>query len=357
MKVYLKFFTSIFFKSLFYVFFILFSLVLILNILTELDFFKEIDVETYFTLFLSLLNSPALIFEMFPFILLITAQLFFIKLYENKEIEILKYTGVKNTRILLVLSILSLLSGLIITTLFYHFSSSLKNFYLQLKSPYTNDSKYLAVVTKNGLWIKDIVNENTLMINSSKIEQNYLIDNYITEFNKNYEVIRNIKSDKIDIKNNDWIVLDAKIFVNNNYKIEESLLLKTNFNYKKIQSLYSNLASLNFYELLELKKNYRKLNYSTTEINLQLMKLTTYPLYLFLMTLFSGLIMLRIKSFDSSTFKISIGLFFSVIIYYLNNFFYVLGSTEKLSIIASILLPLLTLSVINAFMLININEK
>lgn len=357
MKVYLKFFTSIFFKSLFYVFFILFSLVLILNILTELDFFKEIDVETYFTLFLSLLNSPALIFEMFPFILLITAQLFFIKLYENKEIEILKYTGVKNTRILLVLSILSLLSGLIITTLFYHFSSSLKNFYLQLKSPYTNDSKYLAVVTKNGLWIKDIVNENTLMINSSKIEQNYLIDNYITEFNKNYKVIRNIKSDKIDIKNNDWIVLDAKIFVNNNYKIEKSLLLKTNFNYKKIQSLYSNLASLNFYELLELKKNYRKLNYSTTEINLQLMKLTTYPLYLFLMTLFSGLIMLRIKSFDSSTFKISIGLFFSVIIYYLNNFFYVLGSTEKLSIIASILLPLLTLSVINAFMLININEK
>ena len=356
MKVYLKFFTSIFFKSLFYVFFILFSLVLILNILTELDFFKEIDVETYFTLFLSLLNSPALIFEMFPFILLITAQLFFIKLYENKEIEILKYTGVKNTRILLVLSILSLLSGLIITTLYYHFSSSLKNFYLQLKSPYTNDSKYLAVVTKNGLWIKDIVNENTLMINSSKIEQNYLIDNYITEY-KNYKVIRNIKSDKIDIKNNDWIVLDAKIFVNNNYKIEESLLLKTNFNYKKIQSLYSNLASLNFYELLELKKNYRKLNYSTTEINLQLMKLTTYPLYLFLMTLFSGLIMLRIKSFDSSTFKISIGLFFSVIIYYLNNFFYVLGSTERLPIIISILLPLLALSVINVFMLIKINEK
>ena len=135
------------------------------------------------------------------------------------------------------------------------------------------------------------------------------------------------------------------------------MLLKTNFNYKKIQSLYSNLTSLNFYELLELKKNYKKLNYSTTEINLQLMKLTTYPLYLFLMSLFSGLIMLRIKSFDSSTFKISIGLFFSVIIYYLNNFFYVLGSTERLPIIISILLPLLALSVINVFMLIKINEK
>ena len=128
MKVYLKFFTSIFLKSLLYVFFVLLSLVFILNTLTELDFFKEIEVETYFSLFLSFLNSPALIFEMFPFIFLITVQLFFIKLYENKEIEILKYTGVKNTKILLILSILSLLAGLLITIFFYHFSSNLKNF-------------------------------------------------------------------------------------------------------------------------------------------------------------------------------------------------------------------------------------
>ena len=357
MKVYLKFFTSIFLKSLLYVFFVLLSLVFILNTLTELDFFKEIEVETYFSLFLSFLNSPALIFEMFPFIFLITVQLFFIKLYENKEIEILKYTGVKNTKILLVLSILSLLAGLLITTFFYHFSSNLKNFYLKLKSPYTNDDKYLAVVTKNGLWIKDIVKENILIINSSKIEQNYLINNFITEFNKNYEVIRNIKSEKIDIKNNDWLILDAKIFINNNYIIKDSILLKTNFNYKKIQSLYSNLSSLNFYELFELKKNYKKLNYSTTEINLQLLKLISYPIYLFLMALFSGLIMLRIKHIDSSTFKISVGIFFSVIIYYLNNFFYILGSTEKLSVAISIILPLLMLSIINTFMLININEK
>ena len=72
MKVYLKFFTLIFIKSLLYVFFVMLSLVFILNILTELDFFKDINVKTSFTLFLAFLNSPALIFEMFPFIFLIT---------------------------------------------------------------------------------------------------------------------------------------------------------------------------------------------------------------------------------------------------------------------------------------------
>ena len=43
----------------------------------------------------------SIIFEMFPFIFLITTQLFFIKLFENKEIEIFKYSGLKNSKILI----------------------------------------------------------------------------------------------------------------------------------------------------------------------------------------------------------------------------------------------------------------
>ena len=42
MKVYIKFLISIFSKSLFYVISIMFSLIFILNLLTELEFFKEL---------------------------------------------------------------------------------------------------------------------------------------------------------------------------------------------------------------------------------------------------------------------------------------------------------------------------
>ena len=60
MKVYVKFISILFFKSLFFVFFIILSLVFLLNILSELEFFKEVDVGINFTLFLSLINSPSL---------------------------------------------------------------------------------------------------------------------------------------------------------------------------------------------------------------------------------------------------------------------------------------------------------
>ena len=69
------------------------------------------------------------------------------------------------------------------------------------------------------------------------------------------------------------------------------------------------------------------------------------------------LIMFNIKQIKGSTFKILVGLFFSVIIYYLNNFSHILGSTEKISLLMSIFLPLLILATINGLMLYKVNEK
>ena len=357
MKIYIKFLTLIFFKSLFYVISVMFSLIFILNLLTELEFFKGIEVSAGFPILLSLFNSPSMIFDMLPFIFLISTQLFFIELFNNNEIEIFKYSGLKNISILKIFSVIAIITGILLTIIFYNFSAIFKNFYLEEKTKFTTDSKYLAVITNNGLWIKDEINEKIYIVNSSKIEGNLLINNFITEFNKDYKVIRNLKSEKINIQNKNWLAYNVKIYNKNNYEFKKQLQIKTNFDYKKIQTLYSNLSSLSFYQLFELRENYKKLNYSLTEINLQFLKILSYPLYLFLVAFFSSLIMFRVKRLHNSTFKISLGLFFSVIIYYINNFFMVLGSTERISLVLAIIIPLILLTTINGLMLNRINEK
>ena len=105
--------------------------------------------------------------------------------------------------------------------------------------------------------------------------------------------------------------------------------------------MYSSLSSFDLFELFELRNNYKKMNYSLVEIDLQLLKLISYPFYLLLMTIFSAVIMFRVKRLDSTTIKISLGLFFSVIIYYINNFFFVMGTTEKMSTLQAIFIPLI----------------
>jgi len=357
MKTYIKFLSFIFFKSFIYVTLIMLSLIFVLNTLTELEFFKEFNVGINFTLLLSFINSPSMIFEMFPFIFLISTQLFFIKLFNNNELEIFKYSGLTNSKILKIIAVISFIFGLFIIFIFYNFSAGLKNFYLEKKSQFTSDGKYLAVITKNGLWIKDQIDEKIYIINSSEVSDNFLINNFITEFSDKFEVLRNIQSDNIDVSGKEWIIYNAKIYNKNNYEIKEKIKLKSNFDYKRIQSLYSDLSSLDIFKLIELRNNYKKLNYSLTEVNLQILKLLSYPIYLLLMTILSALIMFRIKRLSTTMLKISFGLFLSVIIYYINNFFLVMGSNERITLILAVFAPLITLGLINSFLYYRINEK
>ena len=148
-----------------------------------------------------------------------------------------------------------------------------------------------------------------------------------------------------------------KVYKNNVSEDIKELKFYSNFNYQKIQSLFSNLSSLSVLELIELRNNYKSLNYSLIEVDLQLHKIISYPVYLALMTILSALLMFNIKRYSSTTFKISIGLFLSVVIYYINNFFYVMGKTEKFSIFVSVWIPLIFLLVANLMMVKQINEK
>ena len=357
MKTYTKFLVGIFLKSFLFVLMIILSLVFIINLLGELDFFKDIETTTFFTIYLALINSPSIIFEIFPFIFLISTQLFFIKLFDKNQIQIFKYTGLKNSKIFIIISIVSIVLSFFIITIFYNASSNLKSFYLELKSKYTKDGKYLAVINKNGLWIRDKIGDKILIINSSKIDENFLIDSFITEFDQDYNVIRNIKSKKINIKNYEWEIIDPEIFEKNISSRKDIIKIKSNFDYKRIQSLFSNLNSLSILELIELKKNYDLLNYSTTEVNIQIQKIFSYPFYLLLMSLFSGLIMLNTKKFKSNAVKISIGLFLCVVIYYFNNLLYVMGLTEKIDTKLSIWIPIILLMILTLIMSNKLNEK
>ena len=83
-----------------------------------MEFFKEINIGFLFPIYLSLLNAPSMIYEIFPFIFLISTQLFYIKLFNNNEIQIFKYSGLKNTKILFISSLIALVLGILIVSLF-----------------------------------------------------------------------------------------------------------------------------------------------------------------------------------------------------------------------------------------------
>ena len=357
MKTYLKFLISLFNKCFFKVFSIFFIIILILNILEHVEFFKNESLNLLYLVFLSFLNTPSIIFEILPFIFLLTSQLFFLQLIENNELEIFKYNGLDNIKIIKILGIYSFILGLIFIIIFYNISSVLKNSFLLIKNSYTNDDKYLAVITENGLWIKDQINNNINIINANKVDNEFLVDVSITQFNKDFKILRIIKSDKVDISSYEWIVIKPKILENDESSFQDQIKLMSNFDLKKINSLFSNLYSLSIIDLINLKKSYKSLNYSLIDLNSHLYKIIIYPVYLSLITIFAAIIMLNIGYGKNTFFTITYGIFLSVIIYYINYFFNILGTNERIPLFLSIILPLIILSIINFTSIIKLNEK
>jgi len=294
MKTYIKFLISLFNKCFFKVLTIFFIIILILNILEQVEFFKDENLNLFYLVFLSFLNTPSIVFEILPFIFLLAAQLFFLQLIENNELEIFKYNGLDNVKIIKILSIYSFVLGIIFVIVFYNISSVLKNSFLLIKNSYTNDDKYLAVISENGLWIKDQINNNINIINANKVDNEFLLDVSITQFNNDFKILRIIKSNKVDISSYEWIVIKPQILENDKSRFQDQVKLISNFDLKKINSLFSNLYSLTIIDLINLKKNYKSLNYSVTDLNSHLYKIFTYPIYLSLITIFSAIIMLNI---------------------------------------------------------------
>ena len=337
--------------------FVFCAVILIMNLFEEINFFKDNEEFILMPIYLTLLNIPSILFEIFPFVFLIGTLFFFIETIDRDEINIFKVYGITNLKIIQILASLTFIIGLFILVFFYNISSNLKFFYLDLKNQYTKDDKYLAVVTGNGLWIRDEVGEFINYINAEKLENDNLYDVTISQFNQNFQLIKVIISKKANIKNNTWLLSEPIVNSENNSLTYDELEFFSNFNEKRMLSIFDNLSSLDLFKLEALKKDYEMLGYNTELINGYKHRLFSYPLYLAIMVCIGSILMLNIKHNKSKVVNITLGIIISVVIYYINYFFNVIIETKDVPYLASIWGPQMILFLIVIINLIRINEK
>ncbi len=357
-KIYERYIIKNFLNKFLYISLIFLSLIIILSILEEISFFKSSEANFLFPYFLTLLSAPITLFEIFPFIFLISTQFLFFDLFKKDELNHMKNNGLSNLKIIKILFISSISIGVITVLIYYNLASSLKYIYTDIKNKFSNDNKYLAVVTDSGLWLKDEVDDNIIIVKAKTFKEGNLGEVIITEFTKSFDLKRTIQSDIININNKKWIIKNPLITTQNiSAQNIPDIEYKMNFDQKKISSLFSNISTLNILELFDLKKDFEKLGYSSDEITIHLLKLTSTPLLYGVLTILSSIIMFNFKRDKSLFFHVILGILMSVIIYYINFMFSSLGNNGKIPVIASIFMPILFISIFSIIGLIRVNEK
>ncbi len=360
LKQYERYLTSLYLKNILIILIVFIFLSFFLNIFEEIKYFEDKESELYYPVILTILNIPSVIFEILPFIYLLGVMFFFINLYENEEIELLRSNGVDNMKITLIISIVSVVTGILIIIAYYSFSANLKSLYLNMKYKYSDAGDHLAVVNQDGLWIKEKNGDGSriFIVNAKTYKITSLENLEIIELDQNFKLINTIISEKANINRKEWILTDVKIYSDEKMtEIFENYKYLSSFNSEIISNLYSNLNSLNIFQLIELKKNYNSIGYSATEVKLHLNKIYSTPVYLTLTTIIGALLMFKLNFIKSKFFLIVVGVTVSVVFYYINYFSILFGKNETLPVELSVWLPQILIFLICSLGLTKLNEN
>ena len=237
----------------------------------------------------------------------------------------------------------------------------MSKYYEQTKSNYSRDIDHLVTFNKNGLWIKENLNERQRIISALKPDGKNLIDVTIFHLNNESALIEKIISKKADISEKEWVLNDVTVFKpSDGILVAEKLKVKkivSLYDYEKINSLFKNFDTMSF---LDITLNYNNLlnsGYNKMFLNQSLHTLLSLPFFLLLMTALASILTLNtLKKSDNFKFII-IGLICSVLIFYFKDLSLALGQTDRIPLVLSIWAPVLALSLFTFVGVLQINEK
>jgi len=337
-----------------------FCLGFIITLFEEINFFKDYSVGIDVPLILTSLFVPSLLYNMFPFVILLSGIWFFLKIKKTDEIIALRVSGLSNLSIIIIPSILSILLGIFFITSINPITSSLIKKYENIKGGYERDKEYLAAITVNGIWIKEKNLQKNNIIRASKLKDDKLLEVTIYRFDKNNNFISRVEAETANISSLNWDLNKVKIIDKEGNLIVgdiENISYTSMYDIKKIKSLYSNLDTISFWSLENEIKLLEDRGYSTSEMRAKKQRAFAFPFFLLSMILLSGVFTLGIRFKENNWTYVFVAIISSVLIFYFNDFSAALGKTEKLPVELSVWMPILIVFIFSTVGLIHANQK
>jgi len=336
--------------------FVFFCLGFIMNLFEEINYFKDLDIGIYVPIMLSSLIAPSLLYNMFPFIILLSGIWFFLKIRKSDEVTAMKVSGMSNFSVIIIPGLLSFMLGIFFITSINPITSVFVQKYENIKGNYDRDKDYLAAITQNGIWIK----EKNNIIRATNLQKENLMNVTIYEFDKNNNFVKRVEAKSADISSTTWFLKSVKIVDDNGKILSDNMDLLSYFSIydlKKIKSLYTNLDTVSFWNIGNEINLLEERGYSTKRMETKLHRSMAFPFFLLAMVLLSGVFTLGMRFKESNFTYAFIAIITCVLIYYFNDFSAALGRTEKLAVEVAVWMPIIIIFIFSSVGVIYANQK
>ena len=360
-KILFNFLISGFFKTFFKVVLIFYCFGIILNLFEEIEFFKNLDTNPFLPLTLTALYIPSMMIKLLPFIVFISSMWFLLTLRNSKDLLSLKIFGYSNFKIFLILASSAFIAGWIILFVINPLTSTMVKYYEKTKSEHSRDIDHLVSINKNGLWIRENLENGIRITHSKEPRKNILKDITIYSLDKNHNLTKKIYSDYANIEKNEWILKNTVIFNFVNGITEKNLFedysIISEYDYKKINSLFKNFDTMSFLDLLLNYKDLQTRGYNKIHLDQNLNSMLSLPFFLFIMTALAAILTMNtLKKSNNFTFIVA-GLIACVLIYYFKDLSLALGQTDRIPLSLAAWIPVVVIGLFSSIGIIQINEK
>jgi len=350
-------------KSLFVVIAVMLSIILLINLLDEFNFFKsKKDLKFIFFIIFTVLKVPNVLVNLFPFIILFGGIVFYLKIYNHNEVISLRVMGYSNIQIILIPALTSFIIGYIIVFLIVPFSSSMLKYYEDLRSEY-NETKNLVFVNETGIWVLDKNDKEKNIIRIEKINKDFSSVNQITIYN--YDIsnnfIKRIDADEGFIKDKNWQLNKVHIISGNKKNNKENYLnnynYTSNININELKNIYKNTETTSLLDINKEMQTLEDKGYSTIDLRIRYQKLISFPIYLLAMSILSGLMIINLGKTSNYLKYGSYGVIISIIIYFLNDLSITIAKSGIISVDFSVWIPIFLIILINLVGITQVNAK
>lgn len=324
------------------------SLLILINFVEEIIFFREKKIiENLYlkTIFLTFVKTPSIMIELMPFVILFSSILFFVKFIRKKEILPINLSGFSNNFIILVPAIFSFFFGIIIITVFTPITSELTKYYEKSKQ-FFYQNENLVVISNTGLWLKEKNLSVKRIIRADKIvDKNFsqLQNISIYFFSSDNFSEKRIDAKKALILKKEWNLESVNIFYEDRVEKIPKLKILSDINIDEIKNFFINSNTFSIWSIPTELKKLRERGYYGHELLVLLNKYLALPFMLFLMVLISTFFTINSKEIHNNFFYIFFGILAGIAIYFLNDLSIALGKTGKVPLIASVWIPVLVI--------------
>ena len=359
-----------FMSSLFVVFLVFSSLVLLINLAGELVYLKDKKLENFISLavILTFAKTTTTIIELSIFIFLFSGTLFFVKIQKSNEINTILLSGISKILPIAVPAIISFMFGMFIIFFLTPFSSATLNFYEKEKRAYSSNDN-LIMMNDMGLWFMESKADGFNIIRADKIaDNNFSKLKNVTIYNldQKFNFIKRYDTDEVFINQKKWLLAKTQItqeteslYSENieNDTILQNLSFSSSIDINNLKNYFTDVNTVSFWKILNTIKTLNTRGYSAEELRVKFHKYLSLPFYLFGMILVSTTFTMGPNKQYNTFMYLFFGTILGVTIYFLNDLSISLGLSNKLSLVVSVWSPVCLVIFLGVVNLIRINER